>query len=167
MGCQKTAREPSKAPQTSRMNPVSIDGPQEQCDSCGAPINQKVADYSRKRFGRNLCMDCQKQAQSGTPSNGQKETFGICVTCGKKINGKTAEFSMKKFGCHICYDCQQKINAGELQNPAQRFVTQQSGNPTPRNAVQTGNAGTGRNDDADISEYFEEGYYYESDPCYA
>lgn len=31
------------------------------CTSCGTEIKQGVAAYSKKNFGRELCMDCQKQ----------------------------------------------------------------------------------------------------------
>ncbi len=30
------------------------------CSDCGAFISQKVADYSKSKFGKYLCMDCQK-----------------------------------------------------------------------------------------------------------
>lgn len=30
------------------------------CEGCGKPITQKVASYSQSKFGRKLCMDCQK-----------------------------------------------------------------------------------------------------------
>lgn len=33
-----------------------------QCDRCGATINEKVYEYSLNRFGRPLCMRCQKGA---------------------------------------------------------------------------------------------------------
>ena len=32
-----------------------------QCQDCGAAISDKVQSYSLKRFGRPLCMDCQKR----------------------------------------------------------------------------------------------------------
>ncbi|MDY6269625.1 MAG: ERF family protein [Selenomonadaceae bacterium] len=32
-----------------------------QCQACGATISDKVNSYSLKRFGRPLCMDCQKR----------------------------------------------------------------------------------------------------------
>ena len=32
------------------------------CDECGAPINEKVYGYSLNKFGRSLCMKCQKGA---------------------------------------------------------------------------------------------------------
>lgn len=33
------------------------------CEVCGSPVTQKVASYSQSRFGRILCMNCQKGAQ--------------------------------------------------------------------------------------------------------
>lgn len=32
------------------------------CEDCGKPITQKVASYSESKYGRKLCMDCQKAA---------------------------------------------------------------------------------------------------------
>lgn len=32
------------------------------CDECGTPINEKVYEYSLNKFGRPLCMKCQKGA---------------------------------------------------------------------------------------------------------
>lgn len=32
------------------------------CTSCGVSISEKVLNYSKSRFGRALCMDCQKRA---------------------------------------------------------------------------------------------------------
>lgn len=31
------------------------------CSSCGTAINQNVASYSKQKFGRVLCMNCQKE----------------------------------------------------------------------------------------------------------
>ena len=33
------------------------------CHDCGAEISQKVADYSRTKFGKFLCFNCQKTVQ--------------------------------------------------------------------------------------------------------
>ena len=30
------------------------------CHDCGAEISQKVADYSKSKFGKFLCFNCQK-----------------------------------------------------------------------------------------------------------
>lgn len=35
------------------------------CDECGKAITQKVASFSESKYGRKLCMDCQKTAASG------------------------------------------------------------------------------------------------------
>ena len=34
------------------------------CHDCGANITQRVADYSKGKFGRFLCYDCQRSQQS-------------------------------------------------------------------------------------------------------
>lgn len=34
------------------------------CESCGAPITQKVAAFSQNKYGKALCMNCQKGAQA-------------------------------------------------------------------------------------------------------
>jgi len=34
------------------------------CHDCGSNISQKVADYSKSKFGRFLCYDCQRAQQS-------------------------------------------------------------------------------------------------------
>ena len=34
------------------------------CHDCGSNISQKVADYSKAKFGRFLCYDCQRSQQS-------------------------------------------------------------------------------------------------------
>ena len=34
------------------------------CHNCGSTISQKVADYSKAKFGKFLCLDCQRQKQS-------------------------------------------------------------------------------------------------------
>ena len=34
------------------------------CHDCGANISQRVADYSKGKFGRFLCYDCQRSQQS-------------------------------------------------------------------------------------------------------
>lgn len=39
------------------------DAPSCFCNSCGAPISQKVFDFSVKKFDVPLCMDCQKNAR--------------------------------------------------------------------------------------------------------
>ena len=34
------------------------------CNDCHSPISQKVADYSKAKFGRFLCLDCQRVQKS-------------------------------------------------------------------------------------------------------
>ena len=34
------------------------------CHDCGSAISQKVADYSKTKFGRFLCLDCQRAQKS-------------------------------------------------------------------------------------------------------
>ena len=34
------------------------------CNDCHSPISQKVADYSKSKFGRFLCLDCQRAKKS-------------------------------------------------------------------------------------------------------
>ena len=34
------------------------------CNDCGSAISQKVADYSKTKFGRFLCLDCQRAKKS-------------------------------------------------------------------------------------------------------
>ena len=34
------------------------------CHDCGSVISQKVADYSKSKFGRFLCLDCQRAKKS-------------------------------------------------------------------------------------------------------
>ena len=34
------------------------------CKDCGSVISQKVADYSKSKFGRLLCLDCQRAQKS-------------------------------------------------------------------------------------------------------
>lgn len=33
-----------------------------KCEKCGAPVSQKVASYSQSKYGKILCMECQKGA---------------------------------------------------------------------------------------------------------
>ncbi|MCQ2602368.1 MAG: hypothetical protein MJ193_00430, partial [Clostridia bacterium] len=34
------------------------------CEKCGSPVSQKVASYSQSKYGKVLCMDCQKGANN-------------------------------------------------------------------------------------------------------
>lgn len=56
------APAPKTAPPTRQTAPTNApDGEfQPTCANCGKPISVKVHDYSAKKFGSPLCMDCQK-----------------------------------------------------------------------------------------------------------
>ena len=47
--------------------PTPMQAPRQQsgntCSSCGAQISAKVAEFSTRKFGRPLCMNCQKGGQ--------------------------------------------------------------------------------------------------------
>ena len=47
-------------PATQKNNPTNI----LTCNDCGSAISQKVADYSKTKFGRFLCLDCQRAKKS-------------------------------------------------------------------------------------------------------
>jgi len=59
--------QPAPAPQTQGANQQGAASAAAQsgdvCSSCGKAVDQKVKDYSTKRFGRALCLPCQKSAQ--------------------------------------------------------------------------------------------------------
>lgn len=50
------------------------------CSNCGDKITQKVASYSEGKYGRRLCMNCQKAASKGaidvTPKEDKKSSHG-------------------------------------------------------------------------------------------
>ena len=52
--------QPKLAPQ--KNNPVNSFN----CNDCGSVISQKVADYSKAKFGRFLCLDCQRAKKSAS-----------------------------------------------------------------------------------------------------
>lgn len=43
------------------------------CAACGTAITQKVASYSEAKYGKPLCMDCQKKQGKATPNTKQPE----------------------------------------------------------------------------------------------
>lgn len=45
-------------------NNQATKGPRLICTSCGTEIKQGVAAYSKRNFGRELCMDCQKKEKA-------------------------------------------------------------------------------------------------------
>lgn len=45
------------------------------CEACGSPVSQNVASYSQSKFGRVLCMKCQKASSSEPPAqNGYSQS---------------------------------------------------------------------------------------------
>lgn len=40
-----------------------------KCESCGKAVTQKVASYAQGKFGKILCMDCQKNAKKAEASD--------------------------------------------------------------------------------------------------
>lgn len=56
-------KEPQSAPKAvpkPTPKPSNPDADLDRCDSCGTKISDKVRDFSVKKFGVPLCMDCQK-----------------------------------------------------------------------------------------------------------
>lgn len=47
------------------------------CEACGTAITQKVASYSESKYGKKLCMDCQKKQGKGVPAPKQDELTPI------------------------------------------------------------------------------------------
>ena len=62
---EKTASKPpvkAPAPASTNIRPAPQKAPAEGiCVACGATVNDKVRDYSVKKFGQCFCMDCQKK----------------------------------------------------------------------------------------------------------
>lgn len=58
--------QPSKAPAPKKVEPTtkSVQGfASPVCNSCGCEITDKVAEYSKSKFGKALCFKCQKNVQ--------------------------------------------------------------------------------------------------------
>ena len=54
-------KAPVKAPAQPKPQPTRAPDPgSDKCEVCGKPINEKVRSYSMSKFGKALCMDCQK-----------------------------------------------------------------------------------------------------------
>lgn len=56
----KTDEVTQPTPAQSKTNPAN----NPTCHDCGANITQRVADYSKAKFGRFLCFDCQRAQKS-------------------------------------------------------------------------------------------------------
>lgn len=55
--------DPDPADEETSHNTEQHQEPGYQCDDCGATVNEKVYEYSLNKFGRPLCMKCQKGAR--------------------------------------------------------------------------------------------------------
>lgn len=51
---------------------VSKADSQLRCEACGAAIDKKVADYSRQKYGKELCRNCQKNPQPSENTKGNE-----------------------------------------------------------------------------------------------
>lgn len=60
--CQTTQNEVKRPLQASRQA-VNTSGKAHICADCGTHISDKVASYSKQKFGRELCMRCQHNAR--------------------------------------------------------------------------------------------------------
>lgn len=47
------------------------------CSSCGVKVSQKVYEYSVKKMGEALCMDCQKKKKNGNDKKNSKDEDGL------------------------------------------------------------------------------------------
>lgn len=56
-GIEKAVKKPVEEPQDEKPMFVDTDAP--YCEKCGAKISPKVRDYSKEKYGRALCMNCQ------------------------------------------------------------------------------------------------------------
>ena len=60
--CAMTPNEAKRPPHTSRQA-TNTSGKAHVCADCGARISDKVAAYSKQKFGRELCMRCQHDSR--------------------------------------------------------------------------------------------------------
>jgi len=69
------------------------------CSKCKQAITEGVHQYSMDRFGKALCMEHQKTA----------ETQYYCNECKQTITYGEYKFSTKNFDMPLCRDCQPEI----------------------------------------------------------
>ena len=83
------------------------------CSICNEAINEKVNEYSRKHFGKPLCLKHQKIAESQNKHS--------CSDCGQAITYGEFKFSMRNFDKPLCRDCQpeeeEKVSAAPNKFP--------------------------------------------------
>lgn len=68
----KTSPQATKPQSTTSNTPKPANAPKTasnslKCSDCDAEVTEKVAEYSKKQFGKVLCMKCQKRAKDMTP----------------------------------------------------------------------------------------------------
>lgn len=102
------------APAQQEAQPAQSSAPQQSgekvCSVCGKAVDDAVYDYSNKKFGKTLCMACQKAAKdsASTPAAApaQPAAGAKCSACGISIANNVLEYSMKKYGKALCRSCQ-------------------------------------------------------------
>lgn len=108
---------------------------QNVCSNCGAAINERVAEFSKSKYGKFLCRRCQTINVSDLPRN-DAQMPASCVCCGMAIDSKVAEYSNRIFGKLLCIKCQKTV-----KNKAQANTVASAGQ---------------RKEDTRFSELFEE-----------
>ena len=61
---QNSSTSPPTTPSPKNPTPRTRPATKLVCHDCGAPISQKVADYSQSKFGKFLCYNCQRSQQN-------------------------------------------------------------------------------------------------------
>ena len=67
---QKQNNRQSSQQSASKANSASNTESQLKCEACGAVIDSKVADYSRRKYGKELCRKCQANPQPTANAHG-------------------------------------------------------------------------------------------------
>lgn len=89
------------------------DNPVYECSHCKSKINQRIYDYSIKKYGVALCLNCQKASSKNnnkpTDNNSQNTNITSCCTdCKNKISQNVYKYSIEKYGTPLCMNCQDK-----------------------------------------------------------
>ena len=100
--------------------PVAAPGGQFICADCGAVVNDAVASYSMKNYGRYLCRNCQTKAKQATARTGTTDPNvnqgGVCEVCGAPVDARVKSYSQRTFGGRcLCRNCQ---NGARNNTPA-------------------------------------------------
>ena len=70
-----------------------------KCTKCGYEVDENIKKFSEKKFGKTLCIKCQKENSSTTYK---------CNKCGYEVDENIKQFSKKKFGEILCIKCQKE-----------------------------------------------------------